>query len=273
MKKKSINVLVLAFLFACNVVYGNAEIQQIFTSTGMTGIDFGDYIPNTYHMGPKPETSMIPDHGLKIAGEYSDRRPQLMWKDNVKTDPTFNGPALTLVRILDPWEDPVPDPIEFSFWAKDGSGKKAAVSSVFFWFLASPDYNLEFYDVNGYKIGDTIRIDPAWEDGLGFKAVEDGQEVSLIHKVLIRYIPLQEINWACIYGGENSEYDIYYKNYAIGGPTTCTELQGSGRGLAGDVDGNCVVNMADFAVIAEDWLVCNDPILAANPSSGCAANW
>lgn len=70
-------------------------------------------------------------------------------------------------------------------------------------------------------------------------------------------------------------------------PTTCAEVQAMGYGLAGDLDGNCTVNLSDvvrlaafwlngapeydlgdFAAVSEQWLMCNDP-----QDDSCVQNW
>lgn len=48
----------------------------------------------------------------------------------------------------------------------------------------------------------------------------------------------------------------------------CSELGNSGGWLSGDFSGNCYVDLADFALIAENWLLCNTP-----QGSGCIINW
>jgi hypothetical protein len=47
-------------------------------------------------------------------------------------------------------------------------------------------------------------------------------------------------------------------------PQNCQELISAGGKLSGDINGDCKVNFADFAKMAEQWLWCNDPL-----SSGC----
>lgn len=51
-------------------------------------------------------------------------------------------------------------------------------------------------------------------------------------------------------------------------PKTCAEVFTLGKGLAGDLDQNCRVDLKDFAVLADEWFVCNDP---NNPV--CIVNW
>jgi hypothetical protein len=40
---------------------------------------------------------------------------------------------------------------------------------------------------------------------------------------------------------------------------TCADVKAAGKLLIGDFDENCRVNLADFALLAADWLRCNDP--------------
>jgi hypothetical protein len=40
---------------------------------------------------------------------------------------------------------------------------------------------------------------------------------------------------------------------------TCADVKAAGKLMVGDFDENCHVNLADFALMAADWLRCNDP--------------
>jgi hypothetical protein len=40
---------------------------------------------------------------------------------------------------------------------------------------------------------------------------------------------------------------------------TCADVKAAGKLMVGDFDENCRVNLADFAILAADWLRCNDP--------------
>lgn len=40
---------------------------------------------------------------------------------------------------------------------------------------------------------------------------------------------------------------------------TCADVKAAGMLMVGDLDENCRVNLADFAILAADWLRCNDP--------------
>ena len=40
---------------------------------------------------------------------------------------------------------------------------------------------------------------------------------------------------------------------------TCADVKAAGKMLVGDFDENCRVNLADFAILAADWMRCNDP--------------
>ena len=42
-------------------------------------------------------------------------------------------------------------------------------------------------------------------------------------------------------------------------PTTCQALKESGFAFLGDLNGDCTVNLADFASLASNWLRCNEP--------------
>lgn len=51
-------------------------------------------------------------------------------------------------------------------------------------------------------------------------------------------------------------------------PTTCEEVIQQGYRLLQDLDGNCRVNLADFALFCSGWLGCNDP-----GDLQCVPNW
>jgi hypothetical protein len=259
---------VVMFVLFCSCALGGITIETIGSSAGMTGIDFTDYESNTYHLSSRPMTSMISDHGLKIDCLYTDGRASLIWNGR-NADTIYAGPALVLVRT----DLPVyPNPLELTFWAKNGSGIKAKVSSIFLWFLVSYSYDVELYGVDGAKIGNTIRIAPSWNQGIGFRSKENSQEVSSIHKVLIRYVSGLTNNWCSISGDTFSQYDIYYKGYTENVPS-CAELQNEGLGMDADLDGNCMIDFKDLAIFVNSWLLCNDPQQFNELNSECAANW
>ncbi len=54
--------------------------------------------------------------------------------------------------------------------------------------------------------------------------------------------------------GENEVLQV-----TIDTPTTCQEVIDAGGRLAGDINGDCEVNLADLADMALNWLLCNDP--------------
>ena len=53
-----------------------------------------------------------------------------------------------------------------------------------------------------------------------------------------------------------------------GAPETCVEALRKGYDLSGDVNKDCYVNLVDYAMIAEDWMECNDP-----ENDNCLGNW
>ena len=66
-------------------------------------------------------------------------------------------------------------------------------------------------------------------------------------------------------GGVRTDY--YFDNAALYGGVSnpCATSQA-------DINGDCVVNMADFAVIASSWMICNDPAsFGSDPD--CNATW
>ncbi|MFH1615123.1 MAG: hypothetical protein ABIG61_08590 [Planctomycetota bacterium] len=85
--------------------------------------------------------------------------------------------------------------------------------------------------------------------------------------------------------GYDSENDRFYivvetypgDNYGVGyvmleiiqaAPTTCNEVKEMGLELEGDINGDCDVDLADFAGIAIEWLSCNNP-----EDVNCIPNW
>ena len=65
----------------------------------------------------------------------------------------------------------------------------------------------------------------------------------------------------------NLEFD-YSESLAIMEESSCQEVIDQGYGLAGDIDCDCYITMADFADIASDWSKCVDP---CDPN--CAKPW
>ena len=62
------------------------------------------------------------------------------------------------------------------------------------------------------------------------------------------------VNYALVQDG-----DYHTLKVTIYSPQTCQEVISAGAGLSGDVNGDCNVNMLDFAEMASQWLLCNDP--------------
>jgi hypothetical protein len=48
----------------------------------------------------------------------------------------------------------------------------------------------------------------------------------------------------------------------------CQAVQDAGYSLKADLDGDCEITMEDFALVAQDWLECNDP-----EDVNCIKNW
>ena len=51
-------------------------------------------------------------------------------------------------------------------------------------------------------------------------------------------------------------------------PSNCYESIAMGYGLDSDLTGDCIVNLADFALVANDWMKCMDPV-----TPGCEKPW
>jgi hypothetical protein len=56
-------------------------------------------------------------------------------------------------------------------------------------------------------------------------------------------------------------------HYSAFQPQTCQEAVERGYGKTGDINGDCKVDFLDFADMAVDWMVCNDP------QDDCIQNW
>jgi hypothetical protein len=78
------------------------------------------------------------------------------------------------------------------------------------------------------------------------------------------------------FGGYIDEFAVYPgvlsaervgAHYAAWQPRDCAEA--INRGLAvGDFNGDCVVNVFDLAILAQQWRTCNNP-----GTAGCGQNW
>ena len=54
------------------------------------------------------------------------------------------------------------------------------------------------------------------------------------------------------------------------GPIHWDPIKGGIVGMAADMDADCNVDLADFAIFATEWAKCNDP--AVGPPT-CPSNW
>jgi len=71
---------------------------------------------------------------------------------------------------------------------------------------------------------------------------------------LVGSIPGSIINYELV------ETDGYHTlQITVYSPATCQEVVDAGLGFSADVNGDCNVNMLDFAEMASQWLLCNDP--------------
>jgi hypothetical protein len=61
---------------------------------------------------------------------------------------------------------------------------------------------------------------------------------------------------------------INLDNVSVPVSAECEASIEAGNRLTGDMNGDCQINMADIAILAGQWLVCNVP-----NQSGCVANW
>ena len=50
---------------------------------------------------------------------------------------------------------------------------------------------------------------------------------------------------------------------------TCEEIKADGFKIAADLNGDCSVNLADIAILLEEWLECNDPARAITDPDVC----
>ncbi len=78
------------------------------------------------------------------------------------------------------------------------------------------------------------------------------------------------------WGGYIDEFAVYSgvlsanriaAHYAAWQPKNCAEVIGRGLTLPGDLNGDCQVDIYDFAIFASQWHLCD------NPSAGCPPNW
>lgn len=56
-------------------------------------------------------------------------------------------------------------------------------------------------------------------------------------------------------------------HYAAWQPKNCADVKARGMTLPGDLNGDCQVDFDDFAILASQWHLCDDP------GSGCPPNW
>jgi len=56
-------------------------------------------------------------------------------------------------------------------------------------------------------------------------------------------------------------------HYAAWQPKDCADVKARGMTLPGDLNGDCQVDLEDFAILASQWHLCDDP------GAGCPANW
>ncbi len=69
-----------------------------------------------------------------------------------------------------------------------------------------------------------------------------------------------------IYSGVLSA-DRVATHYAAWQPKNCADVMARGMTLPGDLNGDCQVDLDDFAILASQWHLCD------NPGSGCPPNW
>jgi hypothetical protein len=79
------------------------------------------------------------------------------------------------------------------------------------------------------------------------------------------------------FGGYIDEFAVYSgvlsaervaAHYAAWQPRDCAEVKARGLTLPGDLNGDCKVDLDDFAILASQWHLCNSPGIA-----GCGPNW
>lgn len=113
---------------------------------------------------------------------------------------------------------------------------------------------------------------PFWAD---WTVMTDGQELSMGDDVSVYVVMQDELGTA---NGTNMTYDgnpaFANGNWSEGATVTliadgwdafvaCRDARESGLGLDSDLNDDCYVNLGDFAIIARNWLECNDPADAA----------
>jgi len=70
-----------------------------------------------------------------------------------------------------------------------------------------------------------------------------------------------------IYGSVLSA-DRVAAHYAAWQPKDCADVMSRGLTLPGDLNGDCKVDLDDFAILASQWHLCNTP-----GAAGCSSNW
>jgi len=79
------------------------------------------------------------------------------------------------------------------------------------------------------------------------------------------------------FGGYIDEFAVYSgvlsadrvaAHYAAWQPKDCAEVMARGLTLPGDLNGDCQVDLEDFAILASQWHLCDMP-----GSAGCVSNW
>jgi hypothetical protein len=71
-----------------------------------------------------------------------------------------------------------------------------------------------------------------------------------------------------VYAGVLSA-DRVAAHYAAWQPKDCAEIKARGMTLAGDLNGDCQVDLEDYAILASQWHLCDKP----SGGAGCGPNW
>ncbi len=69
-----------------------------------------------------------------------------------------------------------------------------------------------------------------------------------------RIIDMPYVNYEVVEDGGFKELRVIFFT-----PNSCSEVINNGFGLVGDLNNDCRIGIADFALMASGWLICNDP--------------
>ncbi len=136
------------------------------------------------------------------------------------------------------------------------------------------------YDPNSDGLGKSMGVQLYMDGSLAAQTtIIDPNGNAFLHDELSTLEIGAENDWGYpynCYSGYVDEFAVYSgvlgadrvaAHYAAWQPKNCAEVMARGLTLAGDLNGDCQVDFEDFAILASQWHLCD------NPSAGCPANW